>query len=75
MENNKIATLLLVLLVGLGIGYFWSGGRTQSPQANQHLMSDGSMMHDTGMSMGSAMDDMTAELSGLSGDAFDKAFL
>lgn len=75
MENNKIATLLVVLLVGLGVGYFWGGSNAQVPLANQHMMSDGSMMHDIGMSMGGAMDDMMAGLSGKTGDEFDKAFL
>lgn len=75
MENNKVATLLVVLLMGLGVGYFWGGSKSQVPLANQHVMPDGSMMHDTGMSMGGAMGDMMAGLSGKTGDEFDKAFL
>jgi uncharacterized protein (DUF305 family) len=75
MENNKVATLLVVLIIGLGAGYYWGGSKAQVPLANQHMMSDGSMMHDTGMSMGDAMDDMMAGLSGKTGDEFDKAFL
>lgn len=75
MENNKIATLLVVLIVGLGAGYFLGAGKTPTPQANQHIMPDGSVMHDTGMSMSGAMDDMMAGLSGKTGDEFDKAFL
>lgn len=75
MENNKIATLLVVLLVGLGVGYFWGGSSAGAPQSGTHMMPNGMMMNDSGMSMGGAMDDMMAGLSGLSGDAFDKAFL
>ncbi len=75
MENNKIVTLLVVLAVGVGLGYLWRGDSIQQPQANTHMMPGGNMMNNSSMSMGSAMDDMMAGLSGLSGDAFDKAFL
>lgn len=75
MENNKIATLLVVLLAGLGIGFFLGGSRVQPTQVGKHMMSDGSMMHDSGMSMDTAMNSMMAGLSGKTGDEFDKAFL
>jgi len=75
MENNKIATLLVVLLVGLGLGYFWGESRLSTPQANTHMMPGGMMMNNSEMGMGNAMDDMMYGLRGLSGDAFDKAFL
>lgn len=75
MENNKIAILLVVLLVGLGIGYSWGNNSMPTPQPNMHMMPGGMMMNNSEMGMGSAMDNMMSGLSGLSGDAFDKAFL
>ncbi len=74
MENNKVATLLVVLLLGLGTGYFWGESRVPTPQANTHMM-PGGVMSNSEMGMSNAMDDMMSGLKGLSGDAFDKAFL
>lgn len=75
MEKNKIVVLLVVLAVGVGIGYFWGGSNTGYPQANQHMMQDGSMMHNSTMGMGDAMSGMMAGLYGKTGDEFDRAFL
>lgn len=75
MNNNNTATLLLVLVMGLGIGYFWGNSRTTAPQGNMHMMSGGNMMNNSEMGMGNAMNDMMMGLDGLTGDAFDKAFL
>ncbi len=65
MENNKVLTLLVVLLVGAGLGY-WIAPNPQP--MGTHMMSNGSMMQDS-------MGGMLAGLSGRTGDAFDKAFL
>lgn len=75
MDNNKIVTLLVVLAVGVGIGYLWRGISIQEPQADMHTMSGGAMMQNSQMGMGNAMDDMMAGLTGLKGDDFDKVFL
>lgn len=73
MNSNTLAVGLLVLIVGFGAGYFARG--SQMPMAGQHMMPGGGMMHDSGMGMGGAMDSMTMDLRGKTGDEFDKAFL
>lgn len=75
MTNINAQTViisLLTLIVGFGGGYIVAG---QEPSAGEHMMPNGAMMDDSGMSMGSAMDDMMAGLTGKSGDDFDKAFI
>lgn len=66
MQQNQLLTLVLVLLVGIGLGYFFAPTKHQMP--NGEMMSNGSMMHDS-------MSSMMAELNGKTGDDFDKAFL
>ena len=75
MTNINAQTViisLLTLIVGFGGGFIMAG---QEPSAGEHMMPNGAMMDDSGMSMGSAMDDMMAGLAGKSGDEFDKAFI
>lgn len=47
----------------------------QSLPAGTHRMSDGRIMSDNGSGMASMMHDMNANLTGKTGDEFDKAFL
>ncbi len=72
MDKNTIIIALLTLVIGFGGGYL-TGGR--EPGMGSHMMPNGMMMDDSGMSMGSAMENMMASLGGKSGDEFDKAFL
>lgn len=73
MNKNNIVIPVALLIIGLGIGFYF--GKDQGNQ-NQgiHRMPDGSMMSNT-MSMASMMADMNAALAGKKGDAFDKAFI
>ena len=73
METKTIATIAVALIIGLGGGYILAGNR--SPDTDEHMMSNGMMMHNDSMGMGGAMDEMMQGLSGKTGDAFDKAFL
>lgn len=73
METKTLLAVLVALIIGAGAGYFLAGERT--PDMDEHMMSDGTMMHNSGMGMSGAMDDMMQDLSGKSGDAFDQAFL
>jgi len=72
-KNTQIIIGLLILIIGFGAGYTIRGN--QAPEADEHMMSGGSMMDNSGMGMGNAMDDMMEGLSGKTGDAFDQAFL
>jgi uncharacterized protein (DUF305 family) len=63
---------LITLVIGFGGGYLVAG---REPSVGSHVMPNGMMMDDKGMSMGGAIDDMTAGLEGKKGDDFDKAFL
>jgi uncharacterized protein (DUF305 family) len=62
MNTNTLLVGLIALIIGAGGGYLI--GNTP----NSHMMPDGSMMHNE-------MNSMMAELSGKTGDDFDKAFL
>lgn len=73
-QNNKFINILAILVIGLGVGYFF-GNNSTYPQANMHMMRGGEMMDNSRMGMGTAMENMMSGLNGLSGDAFDKAFL
>lgn len=74
-KNTNLIVTLLVAVIAAGGGYF-AGTAKAAPQAGQHQMAGGSMMHDSGMmGMGDAMDGMMAGISGKTGDAFDRAFL
>lgn len=72
MDKNTVTIALITLVIGFGSGYLISG---REPAVGTHMMPNGQMMEDSGMSMGSAMQDMMSGLSGKKGDEFDKAFL
>lgn len=72
-KNTQIIIGLLILIIGFGAGYTIHGN--QGPDVGEHMMSGGTMMNNTSMGMGNAMDDMMAGLQGKTGDAFDQAFL
>ncbi|MBU0750521.1 DUF305 domain-containing protein [Patescibacteria group bacterium] len=73
ITTSTITISLLALIIGLGGGYAFASNKT--PEANEHMMANGAMMHNQAMNMGGAMDDMMSGLNGKSGDDFDKAFL
>lgn len=78
MQNNKtVLSVIAALVIGLLAGYlFWGGSASKvTPNQGGHMMPDGTMMSDEGMSMSSMMMDMNAALRGKTGDAFDQAFL
>ncbi len=72
MDKNTITIALITFIIGFGGGYLLGG---REPAVGSHMMPSGTMMDDSGMSMGSAMQDMTAGLEGKTGDEFDKAFI
>ncbi len=72
MNKNIFLFTTLALLIGFGSGYLIAG---REPGVGEHVMSNGGLMDDVGITMGSSMEDMTAALSGKTGDEFDKAFL
>lgn len=72
MNKNTVSIAVLALLIGFG-GGFLLGSR--EPELGSHVMPSGSVMDDSGMSMGAEMENMTADLVGKTGDAFDQAFL
>lgn len=72
MDKNTVVIALITLIIGFGGGYLIAG---REPAVGTHVMPNGMMMDDNGMSMGGAMDDMMAGLEGKKGDDFDKAFL
>lgn len=73
MDTKTIAVAVIALVIGLGGGYLVHGeGR---PDMDEHMMGNGSMMQNSSMGMGGAMDDMMQGLSGKTGDDFDRAFL
>ncbi len=81
MQKNSIIIGVILLIVGLGVGYGVGAAKTTPPpsqnvSSGMHMMPNGSMMGDNSMGdMGGAMDDMMAGLQGKKGDEFDKAFL
>lgn len=82
--NKKTAGYIGIGVIALGaffIGYLLYPQLHKIP-VEEHMMSDGSMMHDrtndsmaTHMSMNQMMSAMTDGLTGKSGDEFDAAFL
>ena len=74
-KNNTLVIGLLVLLVGLGFGYFIGNNPTSDRNSGMHMMSDGTMMRNTDNSMEHSMGMMMGNLVGKTGDDFDKAFL
>lgn len=81
MQKNTLIIGVILLVIGLGIGYGIGASKTSStpPPVSQnsgmHMMPDGTMMHDSGMSMSDMMMDMNAALRGKTGDALDRAFI
>lgn len=71
-QTVLIVAVLIALVAGFSGGYLVRGGQVQD---GMHMMPGGGMMHDNGMGMGNAMDDMMAGLQGKAGDEFDQAFL
>ncbi len=74
-KNNNILSIgILILILGLVLGYFLGTGKMNYPMmsgmtgANNHMM-------DSGHEMGDTMDAMTAGLQGKSGKEFEKAFI
>jgi uncharacterized protein (DUF305 family) len=72
MDKNTVIIALITLVIGFGGGYLIAG---REPAIGTHVMPNGMMMDDSGMSMGAAMHDMMTGLEGKKGDEFDKAFL
>lgn len=72
MDKNTVTIALITLVIGFGGGYLVAG---REPAVGTHVMPNGMMMDDNGMSMGAAMNDMMSGLEGKKGDEFDKAFL
>lgn len=83
MQQNTTIVAAGALIVGVVLGY---GGAAMHPARiapeGMHQMPDGTMMQNNEpmasgmkMDMASMMAGMNAELTGKSGDAFDKAFL
>jgi hypothetical protein len=58
MDKNTIliAAVLVALVAGFGSGYAVRGGSV--PSEGNHMMHNGMMMDNNGMSMSDAMDDM-----------------
>ncbi len=74
MMNKTLVAAVLVLLVGIGIGYALAANQTPK---DMHRMPDGTFMPNTAPAtdMTHSMDAMMSGLQGKTGDAFDKAFL
>lgn len=80
MQKNTIIIGLVMLVVGGLIGCIiccstWGMDRNQKVSTGMHMMEDGSMMGNDGMDMSGMMAQMNANLSGKTGDQFDKAFI
>lgn len=73
MNTNTLIIALIALVIGGSSGYLVAG--SQAPNPNEHMMGNGTIMHNSQMGMGDAMSGMMLELEGKTGDAFDKAFL
>jgi len=80
MKNTNLVYGIVGLLVGMGImggisTFVSPRGFERGERGLTHQMSDGMMMNNVGMDMGSMMTGMMEGLKGKTGDAFDKAFL
>ena len=75
--NTLNPKLIIAALVGIivGAGAVAVMGDDRGDKMGWHRMSDGKMMDDASMGMHDMMGDMMAELTGKTGDEFDKAFL
>lgn len=75
-KNNSLLFGLAFLLVGLFVGWLMFGVTTyRGGGMGIHMMPNGKMMMNSGMSMRDMMASMNANLYGKTGDSFDKAFL
>lgn len=75
----KTTILTIVMLIGgFALGYAF-GNTPKNIAPGTHMMSGGTMMHDTSMmggnGMGQMMMDMTSRMQGKTGDALDQIFL
>lgn len=79
MQKNTLIIGAVLLIVGLGAGYGIGASKTPVPSqeapSGMHMMPDGSMMGNDGMSMSDMMMDMNAALRGKTGDDLDRAFI
>ena len=73
--QKTILYYILVAIIGIFIGWLLFGKPMRSLPAGTHRMPDGRIMSDNGPGMASMMHDMNANLTGKTGDEFDKAFL
>lgn len=77
MEHKNFLIGIVLLLIGVAMGYFIANSNQKMPSGGEHQMPDGTMMKneatETGMS--DAMHAMTGSLEGKTGDAFDKTFI
>lgn len=72
MNKTTLLTGLVMLVLGLGIGYTF--GNNDGSRAGDHFMADGSMIRGS-MGMQGMMDEMMVGIKGKSGDDFDRAFM
>lgn len=84
VSKNVIIGILAIALVvvsavtiGLGVDRedYGDKGEYGNRQEMRHEMSDGTMMNNNTMDMGTTMEGMMSGLQGKTGDAFDKEFL
>ncbi len=78
MNTNTNRSMVFFLIVGLVVGgfsgFYFGDGQNQDASGS-HLMPDGTLMTNEGMSMQQMMADMNKALMGKTGDEFDKSFL
>jgi uncharacterized protein (DUF305 family) len=75
MQNtNNIFQSVVILAIGIFLGFLIWGGGFSSGRGEMHMMSNGEMM-DGFMGMEEMMGNMTMELSGKTGNEFDRAFI
>lgn len=76
-KNNVILFSVAFLIIGVFAGWLIFSNKEADTDisAGSHMMSNGMMMHDSGMGMNGAMDAMMSGLKGKTDDAFDKAFI
>ena len=72
-NNTLMGFVVLALVIGGFAGFHL--GKGKDGLSGMHKMPDGSMMHQENMTTVDMMASMNAELSGKTGDDFDKAFL
>ncbi len=80
LTHKEIIGCVIIFILGLGIGYFFGNNslsKSINTNSGMHMMSDGTMMHNTDhtMSMSAMMASMNQGLKGKTGREFDMAFL